>query len=127
MTRQILTVLALGLVVACVPNLLWLARSTTVVRNESAQTAENVRINVGSEVLEVGAVPAGATRFRFLPAAGDATLDVVYRIAGVERQACSEYVEGDMYHVRVDIEPGLEVRCDVDLPLFSKLLIAELF
>jgi len=126
-TRQILTVAALGLVVACVPNLLWLARSTAVVRNDSAQTADSLRINVGSEVLDLGTVPAGASRFRLLPAGGEATLAVVYRIAGVEHQACSEYVEGDMYHVRVAIEPDLEVRCDVELPLFSKLLIAELF
>jgi hypothetical protein len=126
-TRQILTVSALLLLACCVPNLLWLARSTAVVRNHSEQPARDVRINFGSEVVEVGDVPAGGSRFRVLPSGGDATLDVVFGIGAVQRHACHEYVEGAMYHVRVSIEPSLEAHCDVELPLLSRLLVAELF
>jgi hypothetical protein len=127
MTRKILTTLVVIFLILCLPNLLWLSRSTAVVRNESQQTATDVRVNVGSSVLDVGTLPPGASRFLLLPAGGDATLNVMFRMADVDREACREYLEGSMYHVRVIIAPSLQARCETDLPLFSRLLVTELF
>ena len=127
MTRRIVTVLVVAFLLLCLPNLVWLARSTAVVRNDSGQAAADVRLNVGPEVIDFGTLAAGASRLRLLPAGGDATLTVVLRVAGVEREACHEYVEGSMVHVRVIIDPSLQVRCDMELPLFSRMLVAELF
>jgi hypothetical protein len=125
MTRQLVTALVVAFLVLCLPNLLWVSRSTAVVRNNSQQMATDVRVNVGSAVIEIGTLAAGACRFLLLPAGGDATLNVVFRMAGVEREVCGEYVEGSMYHVRVILSPDLQARCETDLPLFSRLLVME--
>jgi hypothetical protein len=88
MTRQLVTALVVAFLVLCLPNLLWVSRSTAVVRNNSQQMATDVRVNVGSAVIEIGTLAAGASRFLLLPAGGDATLNVVFRIADVEREVC---------------------------------------
>src|SRR5438552_843155 len=68
MTRQLVTALVVALLVLCLPNLLWVSRSTAVVRNTSQQRAADVRVNVGSAVIEIGTLAAGASRFLLLPA-----------------------------------------------------------
>ena len=63
MTRQLVTALIVALLILCLPNLVWVSRSTAVVRNDSQQTATDVRVDVGSGVIEVGTLPRGLRDF----------------------------------------------------------------
>jgi hypothetical protein len=108
------------------PNALWLVRSTARVDNHTNLTLESLQIQVDSAVTSAHDLPGGSSRFLVLPDQGDATFSVQFRIGSVTHRGCRDYVEGDMYHVSVDIEPGPLVRCETTLPILSRLLALEL-
>lgn len=113
--------LLLAAVAAAGPNLIWLARSTARITNESRLELGDLRLEVGGRELVIGTAPPGLSRFVFLPETGDATLRVSYWIGPRELTGCQEYVGGSMYHVDIRIARNLEARCVPQLPLFDRL------
>lgn len=126
--RVVLGLLGCSVLVALVvlsPNLLWLARSTATVTNESGKELRDLRVDLGDRDVLIGVAMPGQSRFVFLPQAGDATLGVSYVVDGELHRACQEYVEGSMYHVDIVISEELEASCSVSLPLLNRLLWFE--
>jgi hypothetical protein len=114
-----LVVLAALIVFA--PNLIWLARSTARITNQSGRELRNFRLELGERDVTLGLVTPGQSRFVFLPETGGATLLAVYSAGTRQRTGCQEYVEGSMFHVNVVIGPDLEPQCDVTMPLTGRL------
>ena len=128
MLRALLALVGLIVLAAVVvfsPNLIWLARSTARVTNQSGRELRNFRLELGERDVTLGLVTPGQSRFVFLPETGDATLLVVYSVGTRQRTGCQEYVEGSMFHVNVAIGPDLEPRCEVTLPLTERLFWSE--
>lgn len=106
--------------------MLWLARSTARVDNHTGLTLESLQVHVGAAATPPVDVPARSGRFLMLPDQGDATLSVRFRIGAAAHGGCVEYVEGDMYHVTVSVEPGPVVTCVPRLAAVFPLLVVEL-
>ncbi|MDA0206476.1 MAG: hypothetical protein O3A53_19510 [Acidobacteria bacterium] len=126
--RALLALVGLVVLAALIvfsPNLIWLARSTARITNQSGRELRNFRLKVGERDVIFGIVTPGQSRFVFLPETGDATLLVVYSVGTRQITGCQEYVEGSMYHVNVVIGPDLESHCDVTLPLTDRLFWTE--
>lgn len=113
----------LGAVLA--PNMLWLTRSTARIENRTDLTLESFQVQGGSTFTPPADLAPRSRRFLLLPVQGEATFSVRFRIAGAEYDGCREYVEGQMYHVRVNVEPGPAISCDTILPRVSPLLVFE--
>ena len=128
MLRALLALVGLIVLAAIVvfsPNLIWLARSTARVTNQSGRELRNFRLELGERDVTLGLVTPGQSRFVFLPETGDATLLVVYSVGTRQRTGCQEYVEGSMFHVNVVIGSDLEANCGVTLPLTERLFWSE--
>lgn len=107
------------------PNFLWLSRSTARITNDSGRELRDVRAEMAGADVLVGVVGPGQSRFVFLPQTGDATFHVSFVADGEPLSGCQEYVEGSMFHVVVAIGQDLAANCDVDMPLFDRLLWRE--
>lgn len=128
MSRALLVLFGLSVASALVvfaPNLIWLARSTARVTNQSGRELRNFRLELGGRDLALGLVASGESRFVFLPETGDATLLVGYSTGSRQRTGCDEYVEGNMFHVNVSVGPDLVPQCAVTLPLTARLFWSE--
>jgi len=112
-------VLALALLVASF-NLLWLAGSTVRIENTTLQPLDRVAYFACGEDHEIGRLEAGETVFRWLPACGDDSLEIVID----ESRHCRIYVEGEMYHVEAAIRSPDRVDCAYE-HLFSALFVAR--
>ncbi len=124
MLRALLALLGFSLAAAFVafaPNLIWLARSTARVTNDSARVLHSFRLKLGERQVIVGPVAPGQSRFVFLPETGDATLQAIYSVDSHRRTGCQEYIEGSMFHVNVSVGADLEARCEATTPLTERL------
>lgn len=123
----VMALLGAGLA-ALAPNLLWLQRSSALVRNAAAtpQTVRLVLLDGAQTEPDPGGLAPGAARFAWIPARGDATLLVEQRVGGEWVPRCQLYVEGSGYRVEVVLISEGEARCDVDLVPFGHLLLADL-
>jgi hypothetical protein len=74
----------------------------------------------------VGDIYPGRSKFLWLPRGGEATFSVEFSTAGQKHKDCSEYVEGEMYHVRATVSAALAVSCSTELGVFSRMMIFEL-
>ncbi len=124
MTRIILVCLPL---LCCVflLNLFWLGFSTARIVNGETESIHSVIVHVNEKETELGDLAPGEHRFIFLPKSGDATFTVTYRKGAESELVCSDYVEGEMYHVEVRLQGTNTSRCSVSLPLFSELFILK--
>jgi hypothetical protein len=115
----------LAIVAFQLQHLLW---STARLTNDSAYLLSHVLLRVDDATVPVGDIAPGRSRFVRLPQRGDATLSVEFSSNGRSHRACSEYVEGEMYHVRVTISPSLAVACRAQLGVFTNtFMLFELF
>lgn len=114
-------------VIACilVPNLMWLANSTTRITNAGKNTLSSIIVHVNDSETKLGELHAGNSRFIFLPKVGDATYKVSYRNGPSLEAVCQEYVEGHMYHVETTLTDSQSSECKVSLPLVSELFILK--
>lgn len=117
--------LVLAAFIVFAPNLIWLARSTARITNQSGRELRNFRLELGETDVTLGLVMPGQSRFVFLPETGAAALLVVYSAGTRQRTGCQQYVEGSMFHVNVFIGPDLEPRCGVTMPLTGRLFWTE--
>jgi hypothetical protein len=104
-----------------------LAWSTARIENDSVHRLSGVIVRVDGATVPIGVIPAGGSRFIRLPKRGEASLSVEFSALGEKHQGCAEYVEGEMYHVRLGISPELEVSCIAELGvLTSRIMLFEL-
>ena len=103
-----------------------LVYSTARLKNESAHLLSGVLVRVGDRVVPVGDVSPGGSRFLWLPGGGEATFSVEFSAVGQKHKDCSEYVEGEMYHVRATVSATLALSCNTELGVFSRIMILEL-
>jgi len=107
------------------PNLVWLGFSTARIANGETVSIHSVIVHVDEEKTELGDLAPGERRFIVLPKSGDATFTVTYKKGAESEAVCSEYVEGDMYHVEVRLKGTAASQCSVSLPLLSELFILK--
>ena len=112
---------------AVAPNVLWLARSSVLVRNTGtdATTLRIVIINETDGIVEVGKLAPGASRFLWNDPVGEATLAVGVRNGGDWQRHCGEYIEAGMYRVEVLARSPDSVACRTELPLLNRLFLAD--
>ncbi len=96
-------------------NLFW---STARVENHSGRPLSAVELLVDDAQVGLGDMAPNAARFVRLPKRGDATFRVRFSVGTASFTQCSEYVEDQMYHVRVMIESNLMADCRAEMPLF---------
>ncbi len=109
-------------VLLLVPNLVWLGTSTVRIHNASNQTVPAVAYVACEMIHSAGALRPGESLFRFLPACGDDTLEILVG----DSRFCQTYVEGELYHVDATINAMDAVSCAYDNP-FSSLFIEKAF
>lgn len=104
-------------------NLIW---STARLSNDSTQPISEVRILIDDTIVPIGNLSVAESRLLRLPNRGDATFIIQFKAHGREYTGCNDYVEGEMYHVRVSISPAFEISCSVELAPLHRLMILEL-
>lgn len=102
-------------------NLIWLAKSTVRIANESNMPISSIAYQACEKAHLVGGLRPNQAVFRFLEACGDDTLEIL--IGG--SKFCQIYVEGDLYHVDAAIRTAETVHCTYDDP-FSSLFVAKM-
>ncbi len=112
------TFIAVVLVIA--PNLVWLGTSTVRIYNAADSTIDAVAYVACETSHHVGTLRPHQSVFRFLPACGDDTLEIVVG----ESRFCQTYVEGELYHVEATIDTAGAVSCRYGDPL-SSLFVAK--
>ncbi len=124
--RWVIRLVMFVVVAAIAAQLQHLAWSTARVQNDSADLLTDVRLYVKDSVVTVGILRPGGARVVRLPDRGDATLSVEFAARDGVYRGCKEYVEGDMYHVRVAVSPALAVSCRAELGvLTSRVMLLE--
>lgn len=118
---------ALLLLVALGPNLLWLSRSTLYVENRGDSTVESVRAFACQDAIELGDLEPGESRLRLLPSCGDTTLSISTKIRAAEHQTCEVPVEASMTHVDAWFDSPIKGGCALGEPLLSPLLVTRLW
>jgi hypothetical protein len=108
------------LFVLLAPNLLWLGTSTLRIQNVSNSPVDSIAYLVCETIHPVGTLAPQQSIFRFLPACGDDTLEIVIG----EAKFCQTYVEGELYHVDAEIAGVDTVRCTYD-DLLSSLFVTK--
>ena len=99
------------------------AWSTARIENATTSRLDDVVILVEDMARRIGSLPPHRARFVRLPKRGDATLKVLFVGGGQQREGCSEYVEGQMYHVRIRVSDPFVVTCTTELGLSMKRLM----
>ena len=129
LSRWFVIVLAIVGPVVCVgaaqyQHVLW---STARIDNMAEEQLSDVRVLIDETVVPVGSIGAKGTRFITLPKKGDATLTIAFTVEGTPHEGCREYVESEMYHVRVSISPTFDIQCSTELGLSTRrLMILEM-
>ena len=108
------------LFVLLAPNLLWLGTSTLRIQNISNSPVDSIAYLACETIYPVGILAPHQSMFRFLPACGDDTLEIVIG----EAKFCQMYVEGEQYHVDAAINGVDSVNCRYD-DLFSSLFVGK--
>lgn len=107
-------------------NLFWLGYSTTRVSIGGRGLAD-VKLRVNDEVIDLGDLRRGETRFMFLPKKGSAVYSITYFDNNYTHTACEVEVKNTRQHVEAQIYQGRESVCTVTEPLFSGLMISKFF
>jgi hypothetical protein len=107
-------------------NLFWLAFSTTRVEIVERGLAD-VKIIVGEEVIELGDLRRGETRFMFLPKHGTTTYSISFMQQGYTHTACAVEVNETNNHVEAHLYPERESVCTVTEPLLSEIMVTKFF
>jgi len=123
-SRAVKRALLLGSIAVLLgPNLAWTNWSTVRIENRGAQPIDDVVVHACGESTSLGPLPAGSSRFRFLPKCGDDSLEIGSNLVSI----CTLYVEGEMYHVRAWFSSPTDGDCAYGgMPPFSPLFLAEL-
>lgn len=108
------------LLLAVVPNLIWLATSTVRIHNASNHSIDAVAYSACETIHSIGTLRPDESVFRFLKACGDDTLEILIG----DLRFCQTYVEGELYHVDATIAAIDSVRCSYD-DLLSSLFIKK--
>ena len=104
------------------PNLAWLGTSTLRVENRSPKNIQDIGYGACEAEVVLKPLASGDWVFDFLPSCGDDTL--IIRIG--RNKFCQIYVEGELYHIDVEIHSPTKVTCEYDDP-FSGLILAKMF
>ncbi len=125
--RALLILAGIGLAAFGAAQLQHLFWSTARVENQSHIPIEQAVVVVEGERIPLGVLGPGEARFLRLPKRGDATLTIELTLDGKEHHFCSEYVEGDMYHVRVYVTDGPDASCETSLGIFhTRVMLLEM-
>ena len=108
------------LFVLVAPNLLWLGTSTLRIQNLSHSPIDSIAYLACETLHPIGTLAPHQSIFRFLPACGDDTFEIVID----EARFCQTYVEGELYHVDATIGGVDSVSCTYD-DLLSSLFVVK--
>jgi hypothetical protein len=113
--------------IAVAPNALWLSRSSAVIHNTGYEplTLRFAYFDDPERIVEIGVLQPGESRFQWVDVVGEASLVVHIKDGAEWREHCANYIENGMYRVEVTAHSPTQVECDVDLPIFDRLLILD--
>jgi len=123
-TGILLLMIPVGFVLAI--NLFWLGFSTTRVSIGGRGLAD-VKIRVNEELIDLGNLRRGESRFMFLPKEELAVYTVTYSDNNYTHTACEVEVKGTKNHVEATLYDTREAVCTVTEPLFSDLMVFKFF
>ncbi|MCA9469838.1 MAG: hypothetical protein KC643_30940 [Nitrospira sp.] len=109
------------LVVLLACNLIWLGTSTVSILNASNHPVPSVAYRACETTHHLGTLQPGQSKFRFLQACGDDTLEILVG----DSRFCQIYVEGELYHVDATISGEKVVSCAYD-DLLSSLFVMKI-
>jgi hypothetical protein len=113
--------------VVCAVNLLWLRYSSTKIVVGHRGVAE-VQLHVDDELIDIGNLRTGETRFLFLPRKGKSSLFTVSFVQDeMRRQVCVLDVESSMQHVGITLYNERESTCELSSPILSELIVRKFF
>ncbi len=111
-------------------NLLWLGSSSTKVVVGRRGVA-SVVVRVGDEVIELGNLRTGESRFLFLPksgkSSGGSTFSVSFMRDKAQTQVCQLQIEPSMQHVDVVLYNDINSTCSLSSPILSELIVTKFF
>ena len=124
----IILVIIVGVISAL--NLLWLGFSSAKVVVGHRGVA-SVMVHVGNEVIEIGNMRTGESRFLFLPKSGESSLGTTFSVSFIideeQTQVCAHDIELSMQHVHVVLYHDMESTCTVSSPILSELIVTKFF
>lgn len=103
-----------------------MANSTARITNGEKYQIRSVIVHVDEIQKDLGDLSPGESRFIFLPKSSDAAFKVSYLRGNNTISFCSEYVEGSMYHLDIDLKGLQDSRCLVSLPIVSELFVLKI-
>jgi len=105
------------------PNVFWLGTSTLRIQNLSNSSVDSVVYMACETTHMIGTVAPHQSIFRFLPACGDDTLEIMIG----KNKFCQTYVEGELYHVDAVLNGVDHVSCRYDHLLSSLFIVKALW
>ena len=130
--REMKPLLYILLIIAgliCALNLMWLQFSSAKVVVGHRGVA-SVMVQIDDEVVELGNLRTGESRFFFLPKRGgspESFFSVSYMIDEVQTQVCTVDIELTKRHVEVVLFNDKESTCVVSSPILSELIVTKFF
>ncbi len=103
------------------PNLMWLATSTLRIENKSGSSLSSLSYRACETEYPLAPLKRGSADFEILPSCGEDTIVIILG----EKEFCQIYVEGEMYHVDVEVHSPDNVTCKYDDPI-SGLFLAKM-
>jgi len=108
-------------------NLFWLRYATTRVSIEGHGLAA-VKVYVNDQVIDLGNLRRGESRFMFLPRVETAVYSITYKEGELTQTACAVEIAGTNQHVDAKLYGGThEAVCTATKPLFSELMVGKFF
>ena len=128
--KSLLIVLLILAGVSCALNLLWLRYSSARVVVGQRGVA-SVTVQVDGEVIELGNLRRGESRFLFLPKRGGSSLGSTFSVSfmgdEVQTLVCTLDIELSMQHVDVVLYHDIGSTCAVSSPILSELIVTKFF
>jgi len=121
------TVIAIAGLSLCLPNVIWLRRSTIRISNQGQSVPTVAKLQIGDQTQDYRAIEPGECQFATLPRTSQGSLAVTLPPNHQLGSFCHTYVEGKMYHVDITVKDGKVLDCTTSLPILSNLWVLKAF
>ena len=126
--KPVLIILLMFAGVIAAVNVLWLQWSSAKIV-VGHRGVPNVALQVEDEMINIGNLRTGESRFLFLPKTGKAKsiFEVSFMIDEVQTQVCTLEIESTKQHVEIVLYNDDVSTCSVSSPILSELIVSKFF